>query len=67
MKHRFALILLLTVWLSACGGGKQSAIEGKLVDASGAPVAGVKITASQVQPLKGYEQFEAVTKADGSF
>jgi len=30
-------------------------------------VAGVKITASQVQPIKGYEQFEAVTGADGSF
>ena len=30
-------------------------------------MAGVKITASQVQPIKGYEQFEAVTGADGSF
>jgi hypothetical protein len=27
----------------------------------------VKITAAQVQPIKGYEQFEAVTSSDGSF
>jgi hypothetical protein len=55
------------LWLSAWRGGKQSAVEGKLVDWNGKPVAGVKITASQVQPLKGYEQFEAATRADGTF
>jgi hypothetical protein len=27
----------------------------------------VKITASQVQPIKGYEQFEAVSGSDGTF
>lgn len=69
MRRRlgWVLILLLTLWLGACSGGKQSAVEGKLVDWNGAPVAGVKITASQVQPIKGYEQFETVTKADGTF
>ncbi|HNR29686.1 MAG TPA: DUF1566 domain-containing protein, partial [Candidatus Hydrogenedentes bacterium] len=44
-----------------------SAVEGKLVDGNGKPMAGVKITAAQVQPIKGYEQFEAVTGSDGSF
>ncbi len=58
----FTLVLLL----SACGG-KQSAVEGKLVDWNGKPVAGAKVTASQVQPLKGYEQFEAATNSDGTF
>ncbi|MBI4559497.1 MAG: DUF1566 domain-containing protein [Candidatus Hydrogenedentes bacterium] len=72
MKHVsrqvLTLLLALTVILSACGvGGKQSAVEGKLVDWTEKPVSGVKITASQVQPIKGYEQFEAVTKSDGTF
>lgn len=64
----YALTLFLTLCLVACGvAGKQSAVEGTLVDWSGKPVAGVKITASQVSPIKGYEQFEAVTRADGTF
>ena len=46
---------------------KHSAVEGKLVDWKNNPVAGVKILASQVKPIKGYEQFEAVTKSDGTF
>ena len=58
------VVLAIAVFMAACGGGKQSAVEGKLVDWNGDPVAGVKITASQVQPIKGYEQFEAVTSAD---
>ena len=64
----YALTLFLTLCLVACGvGGKQSAVEGKLVDGNGKPVTGVKITAAQVSPIKGYEQFEAVTRADGTF
>jgi hypothetical protein len=59
--------LVLRLILGACGDGKQSAIEGKLVDGKGVPVAGVRITASQVHPIKGYEQFETVTGADGTF
>lgn len=61
------LIMFVTLLLGACGVGKQSAVEGKLVDAKGNPISGVKITASQVQLIKGYEQFEAVTKPDGTF
>lgn len=53
--------------MAACNGGRQSAVEGHLVDWNNKPVAGVKITATQVQPLKGYEQLEGVTAADGSF
>lgn len=62
-----ALLLLCTLSLAACQGSKSSSVEGKLVDGNNKPVAGVKITATQVQPIKGYEQFEAVTGADGSF
>jgi len=61
----FALVLVVA--FCSCAQSKQSAVEGKLVDANGKPVAGVKITASQVQPIKGYEQAEAVTGADGGF
>ncbi|MBW6519468.1 MAG: DUF1566 domain-containing protein [Desulfoarculaceae bacterium] len=62
-----ALLLVCALSLAACKGGKSSSVEGKLVDWNNKPVAGVKITAYQVQPIKGYEQFEAVTGADGSF
>lgn len=62
-----ALLLLCAMSLAACKGSKSSSVEGKLVDWNNKPVAGVKITATQVQPIKGYEQFEAVTGADGSF
>ncbi len=62
-----ALLLVCAMGLAACIGSKSSSVEGKLVDGNNKPVAGVKITAIQVQPIKGYEQFEAVTGADGSF
>ena len=61
------LIVFAIMVLAACSGGKQSAVEGKLVDWNGKPVADVKITASPVQPIKGYEHAEAVTEADGTF
>jgi len=60
-------VTFLVLSLGACNMSNKSAVEGKLVDWNGKPIAGVKITAYQVQPLKGYEQFEAVTKSDGSF
>lgn len=63
----FALIIVVGLLMVACGGGKQSAVEGTLVDGAGKPVAGVKINASQVQPIKGYELLETVTESDGTF
>lgn len=60
-----ACVLLL---LGAAGcGGKSSGLEGKVVDGQNKPMAGLKIVASQEQPIKGYEQFEAVSGSDGSF
>ncbi len=47
---------------------KETAVEGKLIDWNGKPVAGVKIVASiQVEAIQDYEHFETVTKSDGSF
>jgi hypothetical protein len=60
------VVILIILCLAACGG-KRSSVEGKLVDWNGKNVTGVKITATQVQPIKGYELFEAVTSSDGSF
>ncbi len=61
------LIVFVVLGLAACGAGNQSAIEGKLLDLEGKPVAGMRITASQAQPLKGYEELESVSKSDGTF
>ncbi len=58
-------IMLLSLALFGCG--KKSALEGKVVDSKGSPMAGVKVVAKQEQPIKGYEQFESTTGADGVF
>ncbi len=61
------LVLLMVCAMSSSCGRKSSSVEGKLVDWNNEPVAGVKITASQIQPIKNHEQVETVTGADGSF
>jgi hypothetical protein len=67
MKSGFGLMLWLLLGLGGCCIGRHSAVEGRLVDGAGNPVANVKIAASQVHPIKGYERSEAVTKSDGTF
>lgn len=37
------------------------------MDGKGAPISGLKVIAKQVQPIKGYEQFESKTGSDGTF
>jgi hypothetical protein len=64
LKH--SGVLVLVVFLAA-GCGKSSKLEGKVVDDKGQPIPHVKIVATQVQPLKGYEHFEATTGTDGQF
>jgi protocatechuate 3,4-dioxygenase beta subunit len=66
-KLAYTLAAIAVLILVACSGSKGSAVEGKLVDWSGRPVAGIKITATQVRPIAGYEHFEAVSRTDGSF
>ena len=65
-KFGLAFFILLMV-LAVAGCGKISGLEGKVVDGKGKPMANVKIIAKQVQPIKGYEQFEATTGSDGAF
>jgi hypothetical protein len=65
-KMAVLLVGLMIVWgLSGCG--KNSALEGKIVNGKGQPMAGIKVAAKQVQPIKGYEQFETTTGSDGGF
>jgi len=62
-----AVCLVLVLGLAVIGCGKKSGLEGKVVDGAGKPISGMKIIAKQVQPIKGYEQFEATTGSDGAF
>jgi hypothetical protein len=61
----FFIILIIAVVVGC--GGKQAGIEGKVVDGKGQPMSGVKVIAKQIQPIKGYEQFETSTGSDGVF
>jgi hypothetical protein len=64
LKFWFYLAL---VSLFVIGCGKKSGLEGKVVDGKGQPLVNLKIVAKQVQPVKGYDQFETTTGADGIF
>lgn len=57
--------ILLMMTLTGCGNG--SSLKGKVVDGKNSPLAGVKVVAMQLQPVKGYEQFETTTGSDGGF
>jgi len=61
------LLGILVIGLVLGCGGKKSGIEGKVVDGKGQPLSGLTIIAKQVQPIKGYEQFETKTGSDGTF
>jgi len=60
------LVVFLMMFVVGCGG-KTTSLEGKVVDGKGQPLANVKVAAKMSQPIKGYEQFETTTGADGSF
>jgi len=65
LTKKMLLILMISFLLFGCS--KKSGIEGRLVDGKGDPMVGIKMIARQVQPVKGYEQFETVTGSDGYF
>ena len=62
----FSLFVLLSVIFSDASQAATN-FEGKIVDMQGKPVEGVKVIAQQVEPLKGYDRVESVTKSDGIF
>jgi len=61
--------LLISIFFLGCGlfGGKKAGLEGALVDGQGQPLSGIKVIAKQIVPVKGYEQFETKTDANGVF
>ena len=64
--YRLLFILMISMFLFGCGE-KTASIEGKIIDGSGKPLPGISVIFKQVQPTKGYEQFEIKTGPDGSF
>ena len=58
---------LVLVCMLIVGCGKSSGLEGKVVDGKGKPITNLKVIANQNTPIKGYEQFETTTGADGKF
>jgi hypothetical protein len=65
-RHLFLLIIISVFILSGCTSNKAE-IAGKVVDWKGQAMSGVKVTAQQLHPSKGYEQFETTTDSDGIF
>ena len=66
-KRWIIAVTTLAMFLCLCACGKNTGLVGRVTDSNGQALAGVKVIAKQVQPVKGYEQFEAVSGADGSF
>lgn len=46
---------------------EQSAVRGRVVDLVGNPVSKVKIIASRIYPIEGYEQLTTISQRDGTF
>jgi len=67
MKKYLVMAVCMMLGAALFGCGKKSGLEGKLVDGKGKPIVGAKVVAKQVQPIKGYEQFECTTGTDGVF
>jgi len=67
LKKWILTLVALVMIFSLCSCSKNSGMTGKVTDSNGQALAGIKVIAKQVQPVKGYEQFEATSTADGSF
>lgn len=64
---RGVVVCAMAVGFVASGCGKESALQGKVVDGQGKAMAGLKVTATKLEPVQGYEQFETTTGPDGTF
>ena len=69
MKAKKMVIALsaLVMFFCLCSCSKNTGLVGRVTDSNGQALAGIKVIAIQVQPVKGYEQLEAISGADGSF
>ena len=66
-RAKWMAVALVAGLLMAAGCGKQSGVEGTIVDAKDRPISGLTVIAKQVQPVKGYELFETKTDSAGRF
>lgn len=63
----FCWLVIMVSAMVMAGCSKSSSLDGKVTDSAGKPLAGITVIAKQLQPVKGYEQFEAMSGSDGSF
>jgi hypothetical protein len=61
------VLLIAVVGALGFGCGKESSLEGKVVNGRKQPLAGVSVIATMVLPVKGYEQSVATTDTHGFF
>lgn len=66
-KNLVTALSVLGIVFCLCSCSKDTALVGRVTDSNGQALAGIKVIAKQVQPVKGFEQFEAISGADGSF
>ncbi len=67
MRKIAVVVVGFMILFGVSGCEKKSALEGKVVDGKEQPLAGIKVMAKQIQPIKGYESFETTTGSDGGF
>lgn len=69
MKAKTWVVVLsaLGIFFCLCSCSKNTGLVGRVTDSNGQALAGIKVIAKQVHPVKGFEQFEAISGADGSF
>ena len=69
MKTKRLVLALgaLGIVFCLCSCSKDTGLVGSVTDSNGQALAGIKVIAKQIQPIKGFEQFEATSGADGSF
>ncbi|MEW6440479.1 MAG: DUF1566 domain-containing protein [bacterium] len=67
MQNLRGLVCVVLLGLVSSGCGRQSALEGVVVDGQGGPLAELRVIARQVQPIEGYGELETTTGPDGTF
>lgn len=65
--YRLLIVLLMSVFLSACGGPREGSVEGKVVNGQGQPLSGVTVIFNPVVLMPEAKQPQTKTGADGTF
>jgi hypothetical protein len=65
MRTSLIVLCMLVTFATACS--KKSSVEGVVLDSSGRALSELPIVAIQLQPIKGYERLQGVSRSDGKF